>query len=168
MEATKSGHVWLGVLVSLTCAASTQNDGAVLATRALHCLATKSFLPHSKAATIAFGYFLDTKSWPDRRMLYVVIYPNRSKRGGFVYTLFIRGREGKEVFDIQNNASFVLSKNAYRGVSFVDPPLGGDWTRQHLALAIREIEKRPRATILVQDLNRIDSSFVCQAYTDSQ
>ena len=123
MEATKSGHVWLGVLVSLTCAASTQNGGAVLATRALHCLATKSFLPHSKAATIAFGYFLDTKSWPDRRMLYVVIYPNRSKRGGFVYTLFIRGREGKEVFDIQNaegiiddqvlyapeNASFVLS-----------------------------------------------------------
>ena len=33
MEATKSGQVWLGVLVFLTCASGTQNGGAVLAIR---------------------------------------------------------------------------------------------------------------------------------------
>ena len=33
MEASKSGQVWLGVLVFLTCASGTQNGGAVLATR---------------------------------------------------------------------------------------------------------------------------------------
>ena len=33
MEAPKSGQVWLGVLVFLTCVSGTQNGGAVLATR---------------------------------------------------------------------------------------------------------------------------------------
>ena len=70
--------------------------------------------------------------------------------------------------DIQNDASFVLSRGGENGVSFVNPPLGGTWTLEHIAFAIREIEKRPRVVISIQDIRQADSSFICEAYTDRQ
>ena len=166
MKIGKSGYALLGLLVSVTCAAGNQNDGALLLSRAAQCLAAKSFLPRSKATTLSFGYFLDTNSWPSQRVLYIVNYPNASQRGGFVYTLFLGERDGKQVFNIQNNASFVLSKRGYDGVSFVDPPLWGIWRQQHLAMAIRKIERQPRTTLSVHELSRVEFSFMCQAYTD--
>ena len=82
--------------------------------------------------------------------------------------MFLVEHDGKQVFDIQNNARFVLSKKGCHGVSFAEPPLGGIWTHEHLGLAITQIEKRPRTTISVQTLRRPDSSFVCESYTDPQ
>lgn len=166
MKMGKRGYALLALLVSLTCAAGNQKDGALLLSRAAQCLAAKSFLPRSKATTLSFGYFLDTNSWPGQRVLYIVNYPNASQRGGFAYTLFLGQRDGKQVFNIQNNASFLLSKGGYDGISFVDPPLWGIWRQRHLALAIRKIERRPRTTISVHELSRVDFSFICQAYTD--
>jgi len=54
------------------------------------------------------------------------------------------------------------------GVSFVNPPLGGTWTQEHLASAIKEIEKQPRFALSVKDLSAADPSLVCEAYTDPQ
>ena len=101
-------------------------------------------------------------------MLYIVDYSNPSQPRGFVYIIFLVEHDGKQLFDIQNNAKFVLSKNGYHGVSFVQPPIGGDWAHEHLGLAISEIEKRPRTTISVQALLKTDPSFVCESYTDPQ
>jgi hypothetical protein len=74
------------------------------------------------------------------------------------------------VFNIQNNASFVLSKNEPSGVSFVNPPLGGTWTQEHLASAIKEkeIERQPRFALSLKDLFAADPSLVCESYTDPQ
>ena len=80
MKTAKSVYALLGVLVSLTCAASNQNNGAVLLIRAVHCLESKSFLLHSDAKELVFGYFLDTKSWPGKRMLYIADYSNPSQQ----------------------------------------------------------------------------------------
>lgn len=166
MRKSTGACVLLSILTCLTCAAGTENDGTVLLTRATRCLAEKSVLAHAKAPTLYFGYFLDAKSSPGERMLYIVNYPNRSKRGGFAYTLFVGERGGRQFLDVQNNASFILSKGGDYGVSFLNPPLGGTWTQEHLARAIREIEERPRVAISIRDVRRADSSFICEAYTD--
>jgi hypothetical protein len=85
-----------------------------------------------------------------------------------VFAIVLTQQDDREVFDIQNNASFVLSKHEPEGVSFVDPPLGGTWTQEHLASAIKQIETQPRFSILVKDLYATDSSVHCESYTDPQ
>lgn len=157
-----------GVAICLSCTANAANAGTRLVTDASRCLAAKGFLPHSEVSKLTLGYFLDAKSYPGQRMLYIVEYPNSSRREGFVFTSFLKRRAGRRVFDIQNNARFEFSKNGYHGVTFVDPPLGGNWTQDHLALAIRVIEKRPTIAVPEQDLVGSNSTNICEAYTDQQ
>jgi hypothetical protein len=156
-------RVLLGLLICLSCAAHAQDDGAVLLHRAVHCLAAKKFLPPSKAAEMTFGYVLDEKSYPGEKVLYVVNYPNPSRPDGFVFTIFLNEHDGHYDFNIQNNARFALSKDDAEGVSFVDPPLGGTWTQEHLTSAIKQIEKQPKFTISVERLFAVDPSCSCES-----
>jgi len=149
-------------------ASHAQDQGPTLLHQAVHCLATKNFLPPSKMAEGTFGYLLDEKSYPGEKMLYVVEYKNPSRPDGFVFTIFLTDRDGRQGFNIQNNARFTLSKDGDEGVSFADPPLGGTWTREHLVSAIKRIEKQPRVTLSMKNLLAVDSSVSCEAYTDSQ
>lgn len=160
--------VLLGTLILLSCAAHAQDQGRALLHRAVHCLAAKNFLPPSKAKEGTFGYLLDEKSYPGKKMLYVVEYLNPSRPDGFVFTIFVTDHDGRQDFNIQNNARFALSKDADAGVSFASPPLGGTWTREHLVSAIRQIEKQQRFTISTKGLLSVDSSISCEAYTDPQ
>ena len=156
------------MVICLSCAAHAQDARAVLLHRAAQCLAAKGFLPHTNATKLTFGYLLDEKPYPGKKMLYVVNYPNPSQPGGLVFTIFLTERDGRQNFNIQNNARFALSKGGNDGVSFATPPLGGTWTREHLVSAIRQIEKQPRLTILARGLLSVDSSVSCEAYTDEQ
>jgi hypothetical protein len=85
-----------------------------------------------------------------------------------VFAIFLTRDGDHQVFNIQNNASFVLSKEDVHGVSFVDPPLGGTWTQGRLASAIDQIEKQPRLAIPVRDFLAVDASSSCESYTDPQ
>ncbi len=136
--------------------------------RAAHCLAEKNQLPSSNATKLSFGYFLDEKSYPGEIVLYVVNYSSPIRTNGSVFTIFLTEDRGGQVFNVQNNASFVLSKDDLEGVSFVNPPLGGTWTQEHLASAIKRIEKQPRFSITVNKLLAADSSVRCASYTDPQ
>jgi hypothetical protein len=158
----------LAMLICLSCATHAQDDGTTLLNRATHCLAAKKFLPPSKAAEGTFGYLLDEKSYPGEKLLYVVEYPNPSRPDGFVFTIFVSDHDGRQGFNIQNNARFTLSKDSDEGVSFTAPPLGGTWTREHLVSAIKQIEKQPRVTLSMTNLLVVDSSVSCEAYTDPQ
>jgi hypothetical protein len=150
------------------CTPNAQDDGTVLLHRAAHCLAAKNFLPPSKAEERTFGYLLDEKSYPGEKMLYVVEYPKLSRTDGFMFTIFLTDHDGRQGFNIQNNARFALSKDGDEGVSFVSPPLGGTWTHEHLVSAIKQIEKQPKFMISSKDMLTIDSSISCEAYTDPQ
>lgn len=145
-----------------------QQDAPRLLFRAAHCLAVKHFLGPSSTGKLTFGYFLDEKSYPGDKVIYVVEFAAPTRSNGMVFAVFLSTKDGHESFNIQNNAGFVLSKREPIGVSFVTPPLGGDWTQEHLASAIREIEKHPRFTISATDLHSVDSSVSCEAYTDQQ
>jgi hypothetical protein len=162
--------IGLAVLL-LSCVAATawpQEQAPQLLLHAAQCLEAKQFLPSSKTTKRTFGYFLDEKSYPGDRVVYLVEYAAPSRSNGLVFTIVFTQRDDHEVFDIQNNASFVLSKDEPIGVSFVDPPLGGTWTQEHLASAIKKIEKQPRFALSVNDLSTADTSLVCEAYTDPQ
>ncbi len=135
--------------------------------RAAHCLAIKHFLPQSSTGKLPFGYLLDEKSYPGDKIIYVVVFAAPTRSNGTVFAVFLSTKDGRESFNIQNNAGFVLSKREPIGVSFVTPPLGGGWTQEHLASAIKEIEKQPRFTISIKGLSAA-SSYSCESYTDPQ
>jgi hypothetical protein len=161
-------RVLLLMVICLSCAAHAEDHGAVLLRRAAHCLAAKSFLPPTKTAKMTFGYLLDEKSYPGEKMLYIVNYPSPSRPDGFAFTIFLTEHDGRLDFNIQNNTRFTLFKDGVKGVTFVDPPLGGTWTQEHLVSAIEQIEKQPRLSISIKNLLAADSSVSCEAYTDPQ
>lgn len=158
------------IIMLLACFGTTaqaQQHVPQLLFRAAHCLAVKHFLPQLSTGGLAFGYLLDEKSYPGDKVIYLVMFAAPARSNGTVFAIFLSSKHGRESFNIQNNAGFVLSKQEPIGVSFVTPPLGGDWTQEHLASAIREIEKRPKFTILTKDLSAA-SSYSCESYTDPQ
>jgi hypothetical protein len=158
----------ISLLFCLIATVYSQELAPQLLLHAAQCLAAKQFLPSSKATKLTFGYFLDEKSYSPDRVVYLVKYAAPVRSNGLVFAVFLTERDGHQTFNIQNNASFVLSKDEPIGVSFMDPPLGGTWTQEHLASAIKEIEKQPRFTLSVKDLFAADASVVCEAYTDPQ
>ena len=140
-----------------------------LLTGAVHCLTTKDFVPPSPAASRTFGYFLDEKSYPGQKVIYVVNYREPARSSGWVFVIWMTEHDGHQHFNIQNNASFVLAKHNfdYDGVSFVDPPLGGTWTQQHIAMAIKRIETGPRFTLDKEDFSAAMASTTCESYTEN-
>jgi len=156
------------LLTYVAVAAYSQEQAPKLLTRAAHCLAVRNMVPSSRATARSFGYFIDADSYPGEKVLYVVNYAAPERSNGFVFTIFLAEQNGHTVFNIQNNATFVLSKNGVHGVTFVDPPLGGGWTQEHLASAIERIEKQPRFRIPTKDFLAADPSIHCESYTDPQ
>ena len=134
--------------------------------RAVHCLKVKEFFPRSSAAEWTFGYFLDENSYPHEKVIYVVRFASDTKRNGMVFTVFLTERATVQRFNIQNNATFVLSKGGDHGIEFTGEPLGGVWTHDHIVRAVNRIEKQPRFIISEKDLSAPTASTRCEAYTD--
>jgi len=158
----------ISILLCLSATVYSQEHAPQLLLHAAQCLEVKRFLSTSEATKLTFGYSLDEKSYPGDRVIYMVRYAAPARSDGWVFAIFLTEHDGHQVFNIQNNASFVLSQDEPIGVSFVTPPLGGAWTQEHLASAIKKIEKQPRFDISLKELSAADSSPVCEAYTDPQ
>ncbi|MGI0133519.1 MAG: hypothetical protein ACREBW_00980 [Candidatus Micrarchaeaceae archaeon] len=156
------------VLASFAATARSQEQAPQLLIRAAHCLAVKHFFPRSKVAQITFGYLIDEKSYPGTKVMYVVTYAAPARSNGSVFAIVLTQQDDRQIFNIQNNADFVLSKRDVHGVDFITPPLGGDWTQERLASAVEHIEKRPTFTIPGRDFVVADASTSCESYTDPQ
>lgn len=148
-------------------ACDAQEPTPTILMHAAHCLAVKDFLPRPNARGLTLSYFLDEHSYPGEKVIYVVAFGDPHASNGDVFAVFLSTKSGQEDFDIQNNASFSLSKAEPLGVSFKNPPLGGDWTQEHLASAIQTIEKQPRFTVFTKDL-LATVDVACESYSDSQ
>jgi hypothetical protein len=132
------------LLTYLGATAHSQEHSPQLLFSAAHCLAVKNFLPSPKNTRLIMGYLLDEISYPGEKVIYVVNYAASARSSGLAFALFLTEHDGNQEFNIQNNASFALSTDGFDTVSFVDPPLGGIWTQDHLASAIKQIEKQTR------------------------
>ena len=152
------------ILLMFPAAVSQERSPNVLL-HAAQCLAAKDFLAPSTAAALSFGYLLDVKSYPGEKLVYVVRYTGSDRSHGEAFTVFVTERQGQQVFNIQNNATFVRTKG---GVEFArnGDPLGGIWTQQHLVSAIKQIELQSSFRIPVRKL-RAPPLIRCEAYTDN-
>jgi hypothetical protein len=164
--AGKNFSLAIALIIFFDASVQSQAQTPQILIRAAHCLAVENLLPSSKTKTPSFGYFLDEESYPGEKVLYVVQFAAPARSSGWGFAVWLTERDGHLNFNIQNNASFVLSKVEFIGVSFRDPPLGGTWTQEHLAAAIKRIEKQPRFAIPVKDLFATDPSTYCESYVD--
>ena len=156
----------LSLLLLSICLCSTvcaQDPAPKLLRDAAQCLVAKTFLKPSK---LSLGYLITTKDWPGEEVVYVVAYTGPSRSEGYVFTIFVTKQGSHQVFDIQNNAKFVRTKKVTDGVDFVEDPLGGIWTQEHLVAAIKRIEEQPRFEIPVNELSRVPSPNSCHFYAD--
>jgi len=167
-------------LLLLSCLSATvcaQEEAPKVLREAAHCLAIKEQdwlgLQNSKATALSLGYVVDTKSYPGEEVLYLVDYTGHSRTEGLVFTIFLRRQDRRRIFDIQNNAKFVRSNKGdaefrKEGVTFVEPPLWGTWTQQHIARAIRRIERQPMFVVRIKDLLKPSALTQCESYADRQ
>lgn len=156
----------LPTLLMLCTSAHAQDQAPELVRHAIQCLAAKDFVVPTKRPQ-RFGYFIDETSYPGQRVIYLVNFRALGRPNGFVYAVFVTDKQGHQYFDIQNNATFVVSKDL-SDVEFTNPPLGGVWTQEHLTSAIKEIERRPRMVLSARSAFSRDPSLNCEAYTDPQ
>lgn len=154
---------WFFMPILLVCSyIHAQNQTPTVLREAAQCLVTKSFL---KPSILNLGYTLDSKSWPGENVLYVVAYTGQTASKGYVFTFFLEQKANRTTFHIQNNAKFIRSKKSPDGVDFVEVPLGGIWTQNHLVSAIKQIEKQPRFVISSADLSS-PAAGECISYAD--
>jgi hypothetical protein len=156
------------LLSCLSTAVCAQEQPPELLVNAAQCLAAKDHLPRSKAKALTFGYWVDEQSYPGEKVVYVVEYLGSGRSKGMVFAIFLTQDHGRRVFNIQNNAKFVRSKDDTEGVDFVEPPLGGTWTQEHLIAAIKQIERQPSFTVPVANLVAPWPLTQCESYTDPQ
>jgi hypothetical protein len=160
-------------ILLLSCLSATvcaQEQAPKLLREAAHCLAAKEQdwlgLRSSTATVLSLGYLDDTKSYPGEEVLYVVDYTGHGRTEGLVFTIFLTRQDRRRIFDIQNNAKVVRSKEGIEGVDFVEPPLGGTGTQEDLVAAIKRIERQPRFELRVKDLLRPSDLTQCESYAD--
>ena len=142
---------------------SAQQQAPALLREAAQCLVAKTFL---KSSALSLGYLVTTKDWPGEEVVYVVAYTSSSRSVGFVFTIFPKQENRHQALYITNNAKFVRTKKDPFGVDFVEDPLGGVWTQDHLVSAIKRIEKQPRYEIPAVELSRVSSTESCHSYAD--
>jgi hypothetical protein len=139
---------------------------------AAHCLATEKQdwlgLAQSKPTELNLGYLVDTKSYHGEKVLYLVYYKGPKRSEGLVFAIFLRRQDGRRIFDVQNNARFRKSEKGVQGVDFVDPPLGGTWTQEHLVSAIKQIGRQATFVVPVKDLLAPSALTQCVCYADGK
>lgn len=148
-------------------AACAQQQRPALAVHAAQCLASKKQLPISATAPLSYGSWIDTTSYPGKKVLYLAATSQSNRFAGRVYAIFFRGTRHRRTFDIQNGTTFVQPKDANGAIAFVVPPLGGTAAEGSFITAIHQIESQPTFTISAAELAAIPAHTVCKSYIDN-
>jgi hypothetical protein len=137
--------------------------------QAAHCLVTDSpdmrKLFHESRKELDLGYYLDTKSYPGEQALYVVDYSGPKLEKGLAYVFFVRQKDKRRILRVENNASFVRKK---KGIDFLEKPVGGVWTQEHLEEAIDRIGQDAMYLFSVKEMRAPSSEVSCESYADTR
>ncbi len=151
----------------LSGAVSAQDQAPALLVHAAQCLATKKLLPTSGATSLSLGSWMDTTSYPGKKVLYVMATSGSNHSAGRVFSIFFKERHHRQLFDIQNSAIFVRSNDGKGSINFVVPPLGGADSEGSFVSAIQQLEGQPRFTVSGAQLTAPISHTTCSSYTDN-
>jgi hypothetical protein len=157
----------IGALSLIACCAvspsKAQNQPGVLE-RSAHCLVTAWLSPEDiKGDVLTASYTQAAKGSNEfGHAIYLVIYLSSDRTQGYIFDIGYKKQDGRWVLLLQNNAKFIRSG---KDVSFIDPPLGGTWTQEHLIKGIERIATQPTVSFRVQNLLKPDSTD-CKSYAD--
>ena len=154
------------VLIAGTFATCNSQSQTAILERAAHCSVTAWLSPQDvNGADITVGYISAAKGTNDfGHPIYLVSYFSSNHKQGYVFDIGYKKQDGRWILLLQNNAKFIRSG---KDVNFVDPPLGGTWTQEHLIKGIERIATQPAASFRIQSLLKPDSSTDCRSYADS-
>ncbi len=146
-----------------------QNQSPPLLRQAAHCLVTVGpevrKLLHGNPKELSLGYFLDTKSYPaNRRFTSSTIWAPSSPKAWRMSSSSAR-RITAGFCAWENNAAFERRK---KGIEFLEKPVGGVWTEEHLEDAIDRISQEPMYLFSVKDLREPAPGLRCESYGDTQ
>lgn len=137
--------------------------------QAAHCLVTDSpdmrKLLHENRNELNLGYYLDTKSYPGEQALYVVDYSGPKLSKGLAYVFFVRQVDKRRILRVENNASFERKK---KGIEFLEKPIGGVWTQEHLEEAIDRIGQDAMYLFSIKELRTPSPDVSCESYADAR
>jgi hypothetical protein len=154
--------------LSLGCAARSQDQSSTVLRQAGHCLVegpdAKKLLRHDRKV-LNLGYYVDNQAYPGEETLYVVDYEENNLAKGMAFVFFVGDKNARRVYRLENNASFVRKK---RGIEFLEPPLGGVWTEEHLQSAIEHINQQPTIEFKVKELREKFPDVRCESYSDAR
>ncbi len=131
----------LALLLASTCASlHAQDKPPAVLWDAAQCLATGKYewVNVDNTKTLALGYHEDNKTFEGGKYLYVVVFTSPKRDQGKIFDIRIKGRRH---YIVENNATFVSTPN---GITFPNPPLGGNWAQNQLTTAIQQILKHKK------------------------
>jgi hypothetical protein len=154
--------------LSLGTVASPQEQSSTVLRQAGHCLVegpdAKKLLRHDRKV-LNLGYYVDTQAYPGEQTVYVVDYEENNPNKGMAFVFFVGDKNARRVYRLENNASFVRKK---KGIEFLEPPLGGVWTEEHLQTAIEHINQQPTIEFKVKELKEKFPDVRCESYSDAR
>ncbi|MES2219733.1 MAG: hypothetical protein V4587_02060 [Acidobacteriota bacterium] len=154
------------LLTGLTGAAWAQ-QAPPLVLHAATCLASKQQLPTSPQTTLSVGSWTDTKSYPGKKVLYLVATSGSNHSAGRVYSIFYTVHGHHELFDIQNRATFVESTDGKGTISYVVPPIGLYDAEPAFTAAIQQLNSQPRYTVTGAEVSGPMKHTICKSYVDN-
>jgi hypothetical protein len=131
------------------------------------CLASKKQLPTSPGSSLSLGSWTDAKSYPGKKVLYLVATTGSNHSAGQVYSIFYTERGHHTMFDIQNGTTYVQSTDGKGTISYVVPPIGLADSEGAFTSAIQQLNGQPRYTVTGAQISGPMSHTTCKSYVDA-
>jgi hypothetical protein len=154
------------LLTGLTGAAFAQQAPPLLL-HAATCLASKKQLPTAANSSLSIGGWTDTKSYPGKKVLYLVATSGSNHSAGRVYSIFYTEYHHHQLFDIQNGTTFVQSTDGKGTINYVVPPIGLYDAEPSFTAAIGQLNSQPRYTVTGADISGKMTHTTCKSYVDN-
>jgi hypothetical protein len=135
--------------------------------RAATCLASKKQLPTSSGTALSVGTWTDTKSYPGKKVLYLVATTGSNHSAGQVYSIFYTQHGQRLLFDIQNGTTYVQSTDGKGTINYVVPPIGLYDAEPAFTSAIQQLNTQPRYTVTGAQISGPMSHTTCKSYVDA-
>lgn len=159
--------VALVLLGWLTGAAYAQQQAPPILLHAAACLASKQQLPTSPGTALSLGSWTDTKTYPGKKVLYLVATTGSNHSAGQVYSIFYSERRHHQIFDIQNGTTFVQSTDGKGTINYVVPPIGLADSEGSFTAAIHQLNSEPRYTVTGAEISGQLTHTTCKSYIDN-
>jgi len=155
------------LLSGLAGAAFAQQTAPPLLLHAATCLASKKQLPTAANSSLSLGFWTDTKSYPGKKVLYVVATSESNHSAGRVYSIFYSEYRHHQIFDIQNGTTFVESTDGKGTINYVVPPIGLADSEGSFIAAIQQLNSQPRYTVSGAEISGPMRHTTCKSYVDN-